>query len=108
ASADARLVPAAERAAAESALAVLLGTPAFARVVPCAEPGSLCLAGDTGAPGLLARGARDAVRWGRDSVAFFVGSGLEIRPLGPGRARRLDWRNPPRRARQLTVFLGKG
>ena len=50
----------AERAAAESALAVLLGRPAFARVVPCAEPGALCVAADTGAPGLLARHARDA------------------------------------------------
>lgn len=104
---EARPVPAAARAAAESSLAVLLGAPAFGRVVPCAETGSLCVAGDTGAPGLLARGARDALRWGRDSVAFFVGSGVEIRPLGPGRARRLDWRNPPRRPRQMTVFLGR-
>ena len=36
-----------ERAAAESTLAVLLGRPAFARVVPCAEPATLCVAGDT-------------------------------------------------------------
>lgn len=105
---EARLVPPDERAAAESALAVLLGAPVFARVVPCAEPGALCVAGDTGAPGLLARRARDAARWGDDSVAYFVGSTVEIRPVGPGRARRLDWDNPPSRPRQVTVFLGTG
>ena len=102
-----RSVPPAERAAAESVLAVLLGRPAFARVVPCAQPGALCVAGDTGAPGLLATGARDAARWGDDSVAFLVGDEVEIRPLGPGRARRLAWDAPPPRPRQVTVFLGQ-
>jgi hypothetical protein len=102
---DAGAVPAAGRAAAESALAVLLGRPAFARVVPCAEPEALCVAADTGRPGLLARGARDAARWGDDSVMFFVGDAVEIRPLGPGRARRLDWEGVPDRPRQMTVFL---
>jgi hypothetical protein len=97
-----------ERAAAESVLAVLLGRPAFARVVPCAEPGALCVAGDSGAPGLLARGARDPARWGDDSVLFFVGDAVEVRPLGPGRARRLDWEGAPGRPRQMTVFVGAG
>ena len=41
----ARPVAGAERAAAESALAVLLGEPGFARVVPCATPEDLCVAG---------------------------------------------------------------
>lgn len=95
-----------EQAAAESALAVLLGRPAFARVVPCAEPGALCVTGDSGTPGLLARGARDPARWGDDSVMFFVGDAVEIRPLGPGRARRLSWHGAPGRPRQMTVFLG--
>jgi len=106
ASGDVHLVAPGERASAESTLAVLLGQPVFARVVPCADPNALCVAGDTGAPSVLATGARDAARWGDDSVAFFVGDGLEIRPLGPGRARRLGWDNPPSRPRQLTVFLG--
>jgi hypothetical protein len=108
ASGDLRAVPADQRAAAESTLAVLLGRPFFARVVPCETPGALCVVGDTGAPGPLADGARDPARWGDDSVAFFRGSSVEIRPLGEGRARRLDWDNPPARARQLTVFLGAG
>ena len=102
-----RPVPPEGRAEAESSLAVLLGEPAFARVVPCAEPGALCVQGDTGSPGLLARDARDAARWGSDSVAFFVGETVEIRPLGPGRARRLDWENAPSRPREMTVFPGR-
>jgi hypothetical protein len=103
----ATLVPREQRSEAESALAVLLGAPAFARVVPCAEPEALCVAGDTGAPGPLAEDAHDAARWGDDSVGYFVGSTVLIRPLGPGRARRLDWDNPPARPRQMTVFPGR-
>lgn len=103
-----RAVPPGERAAAESTLAVLLGDPAFARVVPCAEPGALCVQGDTGAPGLLAQDARDPFRWGNDSVAYFLGDRVEIRPLGPGRARRLELAQPPSGPREMTVFLGQG
>jgi hypothetical protein len=104
---DPHPVSPAERAAAESSLAVLLGEPVFTRVVACREPGDLCVAGDTGAPGLLARGARDATRWGADSVAFIVGTTVEIRPLGPGRARRLQVSGAPGPLRQITVFTGK-
>jgi hypothetical protein len=98
-------ISAGDRAAAESSLSVLLGSPVFARVVPCADPEALCVTGDTGAPGLLARGARDALRWGPDSVAFLVGDQLEIRPLGPGRARRLLWSSLPGHPRQPTAFI---
>lgn len=104
---DPRPVPPAERARAESSLAVLLGDPVFTRVVPCEAPGDLCVRAGTGEPDLLARGARDPVRWGPDSVAFFVGDNLEIRPLGPGRPRRLVWSNAPERPRQMTFFSGK-
>jgi hypothetical protein len=105
-----RAVAPADRAAAESSLAVLVGQPAFARVVPCAEPGALCVAADTGAPGPLAQNAHGALRWGADSVAYFLGNlgdRVEIRPVGPGRARLLDWDNPPRGAREMTVFVGR-
>lgn len=95
-----------ERAAAESSLSVLLGAPVFARVVPCADPDDLCVAADSGSDEPLARRARDPVRWGPDSVAYFVGGVVEIRPLGPGRARRLDWTAVPPRPRQLTMFRG--
>jgi hypothetical protein len=100
-----RAVQPAERAAAESSLAVLLGDPVFGEVVPCADPGDLCVQADTGSPGLLARDAHDPLRWGPDSVAFFMGDEVEIRPLGPGRARRLSWSNLPRRPRQMTAFV---
>ena len=105
AAADTRLVPADERVRAESSLAVLLGEPVFARVVPCESAGDICLSGDTG-PTPLARGARDPVRWGSDSVAFFVHDELAIRPLGPGRPRRLVWSSPPERPREMTFFPG--
>ncbi len=102
---DPRPVPASARAVAESSLSVLLGRPVFARVVPCAEAGDLCVQADTGSPGLLAHDARDAARWGDDSVAYLAGGSLWIRPLGQGRPRRMDWSNAIR-PRQVTVFAG--
>jgi hypothetical protein len=102
-----RLVAGVERAAAESCLAVLLGNPVFARVVPCQTGGELCIAGDSGPPGFLARGAQQAVRWGPDSVALVIGEMVEIRPLGRGRPRRLTWSQLPENPRQLTYFEGK-
>ena len=96
-----------ERVRAESSLAVLLGDPVFAQVMPCQNPADLCVTGDSGsAP--LAQGAHDPLRWGSDSVAFFVGNHLEIRPLARGRSRRLGWSNPPDHPRQMTFFAGTG
>lgn len=102
-----RLISGTERPAAESSLAVLLGNPVFTRVVPCQSSGDLCVAGKDGAPALLASGARDPLRWGPDSVAFFVGDEVEIRPLARGRPRRLAWSNVPARPREMTFFQGK-
>lgn len=104
---DPRPVPPPERAHAESSLAVLLGAPLFARVMSCESSADLCVIGDSGRPGLLARDARDPVRWGGDSVAFFLGDAVEIRPLGPGRPRRLVWSNAPKRPREMTFFEGR-
>ncbi len=103
---DPRAVPAGEASQAESTLAVLLGQPVFATVVPCEAPDDLCVSAN-GSRGLLARGAHDAARWGDDSVAFFVGDELEIRPLAKGRPRRLNWTHAPESPRQLTFFPGK-
>jgi hypothetical protein len=99
-------VPGAERAAAESALAVLLGRPAFARAVPCANAEDLCVVGDTGSPALFARGAREPARWGDDSVAYLEGDNLVVRPLAAGRARQVEWSAVPARPRQPSVFAG--
>jgi hypothetical protein len=104
--AESQPVPASERPAAESSLAVLLGDPVFARVVPC-PPDRLCVVGDSGGPGFLARGAQQAARWGADSVALLIDERVEIRPLGPGRPRRLSWSDLPEHPRQLTVFPGR-
>jgi hypothetical protein len=101
-----RPVPGRERVAAESSLAVLLGTPAFARVVPCDDPDALCVVGDSGPPALLAEQARDAARWGDDSVAYLAGDRLVVRPLGAGRPRVIAWSGVPTRPRQLTAFPG--
>ena len=103
---EARRVVGPARAAAESSLAVLLGRPAFARVVPCAAPSDLCVAGDTGAPVLLAEDASDAARWGDDSVAYLTGGRLVVRPVGAGRPRVIQWSGVPPRPRQLSVFPG--
>jgi hypothetical protein len=101
-----RAIRAHERSHADSTLAVRLGKPVFATVVPCATQDDLCVSAG-GSPGLLARGAHGAARWGDDSVAFFVGDELEIRPLARGRPRQLAWTRVPASPRQLTFFPGK-
>jgi hypothetical protein len=105
--ADAQAIPEPERAAAESSLAVLLGDPVFTTVVPCEKRRDLCLVGTSGRPALLATSVRDPLRWGPDSVAFFVGDRLQIRPLNRGRPRLLLMTNAPERPRGMTFFPGK-
>lgn len=105
--ADAQSITEPERAAAESSLAVLLGDPVFTRVVPCEKKRDLCLVGTSGRPALLATSVRDPLRWGGDSVAFFVGDRLQIRPLDRGRPRLLLMTNAPERPRGMTFFPGK-
>jgi hypothetical protein len=87
-------VPAAERAAADSALMTLLGTPRFARATPC-DSGGICIVGSSGESRGLDPDGHDPFRWGSDSVAWLVGDQVVIRPLGPGPARRLE-PNPKR------------
>lgn len=104
---DPRMVTTDERPAAESTLAVLLGDPVFARVIPCQRAQDLCVVPRSGRQGILAQAARDPVRWGPDSVAFFVGELLQIRPLARGRPRLLHWSEVPARPRQITYFHAK-
>lgn len=96
----------AERAAAESSLAVLLGEPVFAEVLPCATSSDLCVRSSDGAITPLARGAADPARWGSDSVAYLEGDRLIVRPVGPGHPRSVSWTGVPERPRQLSVFPG--
>jgi hypothetical protein len=104
---EAEPVASGERAQAESTLAVLLGDPVFTRVVPCETPRDLCVMGATGRRRLLAQSVRGAVRWGPDSVGFFVGDRLQIRPLGRGRPRLLLISHAPERPREMTFFPGE-
>lgn len=98
-------LPDAEHAAADSALHVFVGEPAFAEVVPCDVPADLCaLAGGERKP--LQAGASDPVRWGSDSVGYVLEGSLRVRPLGPGRERRVEFAPAVTRPRQVTYFPG--
>lgn len=104
ASSDPRMVRVTELPAADSSFLVGLGEPAFATVVDCAP--ALCLTdGEHVSP--LASGARGAVRWGPDSVGYFRGNQFEVRPLGPGRERSLNFKPEPVNPRELTYFPGR-
>jgi hypothetical protein len=100
----ARALAGAVRAAADSSLSVLLGDPPFGRAVQCGR--ALCVQADIGAPTPFAENSHDAARWGADSVAFLSGGDLVVRPLGPGRERRVEWSAVPARPREMTVFPG--
>ncbi len=100
----ARAVPPDEWHRVDSALGVFAGEPPFARVFPCEQ--ALCAGEDSGTPRAIADQGRDPARWGPDSVGYFAGDELVVRPVGPGRARRVAWDRPPSRPRELTVFPG--
>jgi hypothetical protein len=100
-------VSVAERAAADSALEVFVGDPPFARVAPCANPADLCVLGATGEQVLAAgAGVAGGVRWGGDSVAYIEHDTLLVRPVGPGRERRVPFVPDVTRPRALTYFRG--
>ena len=102
-------VASADLAAADSAFMTLLGDPAFARAEPCegAEPG-ICAVGREGRRTVIDReGGVPAARWGPDSIAYVTSDGLEVRPLGPGRSRIVEWRPAPVELRELTFFPGR-
>lgn len=88
----------------DSALGVFVGEPPFARVFRCEQ--TICAVSDSGPSRPIADEARDPARWGADSVGYFAGDELLVRPVGPGRARRVEWSRPPPRARELTAFAG--
>ena len=96
------------RAGAESALAVLLGEPVFARVVPCTTGGGrgICVESRGRVQSLVEEG-RDPVRWGSDSLGHFREEALWVLPLGGGRPRRLHWSRAPANPREPTYFGGQ-
>jgi hypothetical protein len=103
---NARAVPPQESHQVDAALGVFVGESRFARVLACGQ--GLCATTDSSPPVLIADTGRDPARWGPDSLGYFAGEELVVRPVGPGRARRVAWDRQPRRARQLTAFVGRG
>lgn len=77
-------------AAGDSALMVILGTPAFARAEQCVD-GGVCVIGPDGTATRVSGVGNAPFRWGSDSLAWFEEEWITVRPLGPGSARRLDW-----------------
>jgi hypothetical protein len=100
-------VPPNEVRTAERALSVTVGSPAFARVAPCEGSFALCVYPDSGSPAAIAEGATDPVRWGDDSLGYELDGELVVRPAGPGRERRVRWRQSLVNPRDLTVFTGR-
>lgn len=98
-------VPPDSTAAADSALRELLGEPPRGEVRPC-PTGGLCLVAATGEATPLGAGVTGAIRWGGDSVGYFVPGGFEVLPLGGGRSRRPVWSDAPPRLRELTYHPG--
>jgi hypothetical protein len=101
----ARAVPPSEWHRVDSAVSVFAGEPPFARIAEC--EGSLCAITAAGRSVSIADGGRDPARWGADSLGYFVGDKLMVRPNGPGRPRHVGWDRPPRRPRELTAFAGR-
>ncbi|HEU4828354.1 MAG TPA: hypothetical protein VFT04_04090 [Gemmatimonadales bacterium] len=88
--ADAVPVDRAELAAADTALRVLVGDPTFAAIERCdSTPGSLC-SRSNGTESVVAGDAEFGARWGSDSMAFVRAGAIEVRPVGPGRPRRVE------------------
>ena len=104
--ADLVVYPTANHTVATAALRVLLGSPAFAEVVPCDEQPGLCVAPLVGGgEESLGPDVSAAVPWGPDSLAYLSGGQLLVRPLAAGRSRVVNWVDPPDDPRQLTGFL---
>lgn len=86
-------VRAADRAGADSAFEVLLGSPVFARAEACAaDLSALCATGADGVERPLAPAAQSPARWGSDSVAFVRDGSIHVWPLGGGAPRLVDLR----------------
>ena len=90
---------------ADSAFWALLGSPAFGRAVECPE-GGVCVVLAEGTRSVLAGDGRGGIRWGSDSVGYFVGTGFVVRPLGAGRPRELKLTPPRTDPREMTFFPG--
>ena len=98
-----RRLTAADSLRADSALAVFLGEPPFARIAPCVvATGSLCAFPPGQAEAPLQEGGVDPVHWGSDSVGYFVNERLFVRSGAGGRVREVVWSRLPPHPRRPT------
>lgn len=92
---------------ADSALGVILGEPPFAEVIPCAAGKGICVRTRLGETQELDSLGREPVRWGADSIGYFVGTDFLVRPLAGGKSRRLLWRRAPAGIHALTFVQAR-
>jgi hypothetical protein len=95
--------------AADSATAVLFGTPAFARLETCAKDCissaamPWCVVTPAGNKTELGR-VVSPLRWGSDSLAYVEDGKVVVRPLGSGVSRVIDWSRAPTKPRDGTYW----
>lgn len=102
-----RRLSGADSASADSALAVMVGDPPFARIAAChPDADAICAFVGTEPPAPVDSPAVGPFRWGADSLGFFVGERLIVRPVGPGKGREVRIEEVPDHPRQATWFRG--
>jgi hypothetical protein len=90
---------------ADTALAVLVGTPAFARVQPCTgETREFCVVSPDGEETRLGASLRHPFRWGADSLGYLERGRLLVRPLAGGPLARRGLGQRPANPRQLSYW----
>lgn len=87
--------------AADSAFTVILGAPAFATAKEC-EGGGICVTGPSGEPSRIHQSGTRPFRIGGDAIGWINEGKIELRSLGPGAVRQLDWRDTTIRAIEAT------
>ncbi len=91
-------VPDADAMVANQAIGAWLGQPPFAEAVSCTI--GICIIGPRRDTTTLTTTGHDPMRWGGDSVAWFEGDEVVVRPLGTGRARRMTLLEAPAHPRE--------
>lgn len=94
------------RSAADSALAVLLGDPPLAEVVPCPSGAGVCARLGNDSVVTVAEEGASPVQWPGDSIAYLEKDAWTVRPLAGGKTRVIHWLRPPSHIRELTTFRG--
>ncbi len=99
-------LPDGDRPGADSLFRVLLGDPPAGEARPCADGRGVCAWLATGDTLPLSASGVEPLAWSGDSVGYFEGSDLVVRPLGGGRTRTIRWASGVEHPRQPTRFAG--